>query len=192
LNRKLTEPGDDAMLRAAVAGWAAPMAAPAAVAEGARAGIGFDAHRLEPGRPMRLGGLDWPGEAAGLAGHSDGDAALHAVIDALLGAAGLGDIGSLYPADDERWAGADSGELLQGAVERLGAAGWRPSNVDLVVAARRPPIAPRRDEVIKRIAALCGLEPDAVSVKGTTSDGLGFAGEEGVAAFAVAVVAART
>jgi 2-C-methyl-D-erythritol 4-phosphate cytidylyltransferase/2-C-methyl-D-erythritol 2,4-cyclodiphosphate synthase len=192
LNRKLTEPGDDAMLRAAVAGWAAPMAAPAAVAEGARAGIGFDAHRLEQGRPMRLGGLDWPGEAAGLAGHSDGDAALHAVIDALLGAAGLGDIGSLYPPDDERWAGADSGELLQGAVERLGAAGWRPSNVDLVVAARRPPIAPRRDEVIKRIAALCGLEPDAVSVKGTTSDGLGFAGEEGVAAFAVAVVAART
>jgi 2-C-methyl-D-erythritol 4-phosphate cytidylyltransferase/2-C-methyl-D-erythritol 2,4-cyclodiphosphate synthase len=192
LNRKLTEPGDDAMLRAAVAGWAAPMAAPAAVAEGARAGIGFDAHRLEPGRPMRLGGLDWPGEAAGLAGHSDGDAALHAVIDALLGAAGLGDIGSLYPPDDERWAGADSGELLQGAVERLGAAGWRPSNVDLVVAARRPPIAPRRDEVIKRIAALSGLEPDAVSVKGTTSDGLGFAGEEGVAAFAVAVVAART
>jgi 2-C-methyl-D-erythritol 4-phosphate cytidylyltransferase/2-C-methyl-D-erythritol 2,4-cyclodiphosphate synthase len=190
LNRKLTEPGDDAMLRAALAGWAAPMSAPAAVAEGARSGIGFDAHRLEPGRRMRLGGLDWPGEAAGLAGHSDGDAALHAVTDALLGAAGLGDIGSLYPPDDERWADADSGELLQGAVERLGEAGWRPSNVDLAVAARRPPIAPRRDEIVKRIAALCGLEPGAVSVKGTTSDGLGFAGEEGVAAFAVATVVA--
>jgi 2-C-methyl-D-erythritol 4-phosphate cytidylyltransferase/2-C-methyl-D-erythritol 2,4-cyclodiphosphate synthase len=187
LNRKLTEPGDDAMLRAALAGWAAPMSAPAPATEGARAGIGFDAHRLEPGRRMRLGGLDWPGETAGLA---DGDAALHAVTDALLGAAGLGDIGSLYPPDDERWAGADSAELLQGAVERLGQAGWRPHNVDLAVAARRPPIAPRRDELVKRIAALCGLEPGAVSVKGTTSDGLGFAGEEGVAAFAVATVVA--
>ena len=190
LNRKLTEPGDDAMLRAALAGWAAPMTPPASVADGARAGVGFDAHRLEAGRPMRLGGLDWPGEAAGLAGHSDGDAALHAVIDALLGAAGLGDVGSLYPPDDARLAGADSAELLRGAVERLAEAGWRPANVDLAVAARRPPIAPRRQEVAKRIASLCDLEPAAVSVKGTTSDGLGFAGEEGVAAFAVAIVVA--
>jgi 2-C-methyl-D-erythritol 4-phosphate cytidylyltransferase/2-C-methyl-D-erythritol 2,4-cyclodiphosphate synthase len=190
LNRKLTEPGDDAMLRAVLAGWSAPASAPAAVADGARAGVGFDAHRLEPGRPMRLGGLDWPGEAAGLAGHSDGDAALHAVIDALLGAAGLGDVGSLYPPDDDRWAGADSGKLLQGAVERLGEAGWHPANIDLAVAARRPPIAPRREEVARRIASLCGLDPAAVSVKGTTSDGLGFAGTEGVAAFAVATVVA--
>ncbi len=188
LNRKLTEPGDDAMLRAALAGWAAPMSAPMPVADGARAGVGFDAHRLEPGRPMRLGGLDWPGEAAGLAGHSDGDAVLHAVADALLGAAGLGDVGSLYPPDDERWAGADSGELLRGVVERLGEAGWRPATIDLAVAARRPPIAPRREDLAKRIAALCGVQPDAVSVKGTTSDGLGFAGDEGVAAFAVATV----
>jgi 2-C-methyl-D-erythritol 4-phosphate cytidylyltransferase/2-C-methyl-D-erythritol 2,4-cyclodiphosphate synthase len=188
LNRKLTEPGDDALLRAALAGWAAPAGPPVSLAEGARAGIGFDAHRLEGGRPMRLGGLEWPGEAGGLAGHSDGDAALHAVIDALLGAAGLGDVGTLYPPDDERWAGADSAELLRGAVERLAASGWRPANVDLVIAARRPAIAPRRDEIIARVAALCGLEPAAVSVKGTTSDGLGFAGAEGVAAFAVATV----
>jgi 2-C-methyl-D-erythritol 4-phosphate cytidylyltransferase/2-C-methyl-D-erythritol 2,4-cyclodiphosphate synthase len=177
-----------ALLRAALAGWAAPAGPPVSLAEGARAGIGFDAHRLEGGRPMRLGGLEWPGEAGGLAGHSDGDAALHAVIDALLGAAGLGDVGTLYPPDDERWAGADSAELLRGAVERLAASGWRPANVDLVIAARRPAIAPRRDEIIARVAALCGLEPAAVSVKGTTSDGLGFAGAEGVAAFAVATV----
>lgn len=190
LNRKLTEPGDDALLRAALASWAAPMSAPAHVVEGARAGFGFDAHRLEAGRPMRLAGLDWPGETAGLVGHSDGDAALHAVIDALLGAAGLGDVGSLYPPEDQRWAGADSADLLRGAVERLADAGWRPANIDLAIAARRPPIAPRRDEIAVRVAALCGVEPAAVSVKGTTSDGLGFAGAEGVAAFAVATVVA--
>ena len=188
-NRKLTEPGDEAMLRAVLAGWSHQLTAPA-LAEGVRAGIGFDAHRMEAGRPMRLAGLDWPGEVAGLAGHSDGDAALHAVIDALLGAAGLGDVGTLFPSDDPRWAGADSAELLRLSIERLAAAGWRPMRMDLVVAARRPPIAPRRDEVAGRVALLCGLEPEAVSVKGTTSDGLGFAGAEGVAAFAVASVAA--
>jgi 2-C-methyl-D-erythritol 4-phosphate cytidylyltransferase/2-C-methyl-D-erythritol 2,4-cyclodiphosphate synthase len=188
-NRKLTEPGDDAMLRAVLAGWSAPVSAPAAT-EGARAGIGFDAHRLQAGRPMRLGGLDWPGEAAGLVGHSDGDAAIHAVIDALLGAAGMGDVGTIFPPDDPQWAGADSAELLRSTVARLAAAGWRPVSVDLAVAARRPPIAPRRDEVAARLAALCGLETAAVTVKGTTSDGLGFAGAEGVAAFAVATVTA--
>jgi 2-C-methyl-D-erythritol 4-phosphate cytidylyltransferase/2-C-methyl-D-erythritol 2,4-cyclodiphosphate synthase len=190
LNRKLTEPGDDAMLRAALAGWAAPASVPSRPAAGTRAGVGFDAHRLEAGRPMRLAGLDWPGEPAGLAGHSDGDAALHALIDALLGAAGLGDVGTLYPPDDERWAGADSAELLRGAVTRLAEAGWRPVNVDLAIAARRPPVAPRREEIARRLAELCGLEPSEVSVKGTTSDGLGFAGAEGVAAFAVATVQA--
>ncbi len=188
-NRKLTEPGDEAMLRAVLAAWSHQLTAPA-IAEGLRAGVGFDAHRLEAGRPMRLAGLDWPGEVAGLAGHSDGDAALHAVIDALLGAAGLGDVGTLFAPDDQRWADADSAELLRLTVEHLAAAGWRPISVDLVVAARRPPIAPRRDEVAGRVASLCGLEPAAVSVKGTTSDGLGFAGAAGVAAFAVASVAA--
>jgi 2-C-methyl-D-erythritol 2,4-cyclodiphosphate synthase len=173
-----------------LAGWAAPATIPSPVSAGARAGIGFDAHRLEAGRPMRLAGLDWPGEPSGLAGHSDGDAALHAVIDALLGAAGLGDVGTLYPPDDERWAGADSRDLLRGAVARLAEAGWRPANVDLAIAARRPAVAPRRDEVATRLAELCGLEPSAVSVKGTTSDGLGFAGAEGVAAFAVATLQA--
>jgi 2-C-methyl-D-erythritol 4-phosphate cytidylyltransferase/2-C-methyl-D-erythritol 2,4-cyclodiphosphate synthase len=188
INHKLTEPGDDAMLRGALSAWALPIAAPAA-GEGVRSGIGFDAHRLEAGRELRLGGLVFPQET-GLAGHSDGDTALHAVIDALLGAAGAGDIGSAYPPTHKRWKDADSADLLRNAVGRLRKAGWRPVSVDLTVVARRPAIAPRRDEMAKRIAGLCGLEPGAVSVKGSTSDGLGFAGAEGIAAFAVASVAA--
>jgi 2-C-methyl-D-erythritol 4-phosphate cytidylyltransferase/2-C-methyl-D-erythritol 2,4-cyclodiphosphate synthase len=189
MNRKLTEPGDDAMLRAMLASWSLPVATPP-IAHGVRAGIGFDAHRLEAGRPMRLAGLDWPGEAAGLAGHSDGDAALHALIDALLGAAGMGDIGALFPPDDPQWADADSAGMLQAVVKQLAAAGWRPRNVDLAIAARRPPVAPRREEVASRVAQLTGLEPSAVGVKGTTSDGLGFAGADGVAAYAVVTIAA--
>ncbi|MGH2455227.1 MAG: 2-C-methyl-D-erythritol 2,4-cyclodiphosphate synthase [Candidatus Limnocylindria bacterium] len=185
-NRKLTEPGDDAMLRGTLARWAVPVEAPA-TGPGTRAGVGFDAHRLEAGRELRLAGLSWPGEA-GMAGHSDGDAALHAVTDALLGAAGIGDIGTLYPPDDPQWAGVDSAALLAGALVRVREAGWRPSFVDLTIVARRPPISARRDEVIRRLAELCGLDGSAVSVKGTTSDGLGFAGAEGIAAFAVATV----
>ncbi|TMB57882.1 MAG: 2-C-methyl-D-erythritol 2,4-cyclodiphosphate synthase [Chloroflexi bacterium] len=157
-------------------------------AAGERTGIGFDAHRFDPALPLRLGGLAVKGEP-GLAGHSDGDAALHAVIDALLGAAGLGDIGSLYPADDPRWQDADSAELLRGAVDRLSDAGWHPSGIDLAIVAQRPSIAELRDEMVKRIAGLCGVDEAAVSVKGTTSDGLGFAGNEGIAAFAVAAIA---
>jgi 2-C-methyl-D-erythritol 4-phosphate cytidylyltransferase/2-C-methyl-D-erythritol 2,4-cyclodiphosphate synthase len=186
VNRKLTDPGDDAMLRAALGGWSVPLAAPAA-GEGLSVGIGFDAHRLEEGRELHLGGLLFPGET-GLAGHSDGDAALHAVIDALLGAARLGDVGSLFPPTDKQWRNADSSTLLEAAVERLGKAGWKPVGVDLAIVARRPQIEPRRDELVKRLAELTGLEPTAVSVKGTTSDGLGFAGAEGIAAFAVATV----
>jgi len=185
--RKLTEPDDLALLRGAVAAWAAPFAA-RQVEPGQRAGVGFDAHRFEAGRPLRLGGLEFPGEP-GLAGHSDGDAALHALIDALLGAATAGDIGSLYPAEDDRWRKADSGDLLRGAVTGLAAAGWRPVAVDLTIVAAHPAIAPRRDEMRARIGTLLGLSPDDVSVKGTTSDGLGFAGREGIAAFAVAIVA---
>ncbi len=97
-------------------------------------------------------------------------------------------MGGLFPPDDEKWRDADSGELLSAAVERLREAGWRPVGVDLAIVARRPAIEPRRDELVKRLAELTGLEPEAVSVKGTTSDGLGFAGAEGIAAFAVATV----
>jgi 2-C-methyl-D-erythritol 2,4-cyclodiphosphate synthase len=188
LNLKLTDPGDDALLRAILAGWSTQVAVPMPAA-GMRAGVGFDAHRLEEGRKLRLAGLDFPSEM-GMAGHSDGDAALHAVIDALLGAGGVGDVGTLFPSDDERFRNADSGELLRLAITRLGEAGWKPASLDLAIVARRPPIAPRRDEIVKRLADLTGLDAGAISVKGTTSDGLGFAGAEGIAAFAVATVAA--
>ncbi|MDQ2935500.1 MAG: 2-C-methyl-D-erythritol 2,4-cyclodiphosphate synthase [Chloroflexota bacterium] len=183
-NRKLTEPGDEEILRGVLRARSAPLDAPNAHG---RAGIGFDAHRLEAGRGLRLGGLDWPHEPRGLLGHSDGDVALHAVIDALLGAAGMGDIGAFFPSDG-RSAGAHSSEMLRLAVERMRVAGWRPTSVDLTIVAAHPAIAPRRDEMAIRIAALVGLPFAAVTVKGTTSDGLGFAGEEGIAAYAVAAV----
>ena len=110
------------------------------------------------------------------------------MIDALLGGAALADIGSLYPADDDRWRDADSAELLRDVVERLRAVGWRPSGIDLAIVAQRPSIAAHRDEMLEQIAALCGLSSSAVSVKGTTSDGLGFAGSEGIAAYALATL----
>lgn len=183
-NRKLTEPGDLELLRAILRARAVPLEPAAA---GMRVGIGFDAHRLVAGVPLRLAGVPWPAEPRGLAGHSDGDAALHAVVDAVLGAAGLGDIGALFPGD-ERWSGADSGELLRLAVERLASAGWRPVQMDLVIVAASPAIAPRRDEIAATIAGLLGVDVAAVSVKGTTSDGLGLPGGEGIAAYAVASI----
>ncbi len=188
-NRKLTEPGDEVIVRAVLrARSLSAIAAPSAPPPDGRAGLGFDAHRFAEGRPLRLGGLDFPDEPMGLAGHSDGDVALHAVIDALLGAARLGDIGSLFPPDNPAWAGADSGDLLATAVERLRAAGVAPAAVDLTVVARRPALAPVREAMAARIAGLMGVEKAAVSVKATTSDGLGFAGDEGIAAFAIATV----
>lgn len=186
-NQKLTEPGDEALVGGVLAARSLPLVAPA-VGEGQRAGIGFDAHRFGAEGVLRLGGLEFSGEPR-LAGHSDGDAGLHAVIDALLGAAAAGDIGSLYPPDDARWRDADSGELLRGAVSTLHAAGWRPVSVDLTIVAAHPAIEPRRVEIAARLADLCGIDASAIGVKGTTSDGLGFAGAEGIAAFAVAVIA---
>jgi len=185
-NYKLTEPGDEILVAGSLTARSMPVAAPA-VGEGQRAGIGFDAHRFGEGGTLHLGGLEFPNERS-LVGHSDGDAALHAVIDALLGAATAGDIGSVYP-DDDRWRNADSGDLLRGTVYTLRAAGWRPHSIDLTIVAERPAISPRRAELAERLAALCGIEAEAVGVKGTTSDGLGFGGSEGIAAFAVAVIA---
>jgi 2-C-methyl-D-erythritol 4-phosphate cytidylyltransferase/2-C-methyl-D-erythritol 2,4-cyclodiphosphate synthase len=189
-NRKLTEASDLVAMRGTLAARAMGAGAEVAVS-GGRTGIGFDAHRLVAGRPMRLAGVDFPGEERGPEGHSDGDAALHALIDALLGAAGLGDIGALFPADDPAWAGADSADLVRGALERLRTAGWAPAGVDLTVAAVIPAIAPRRDEIRTRIGELLAIDAGKVSVKGTTSDGLGFSGEEGVAAWAVASIERR-
>jgi 2-C-methyl-D-erythritol 4-phosphate cytidylyltransferase/2-C-methyl-D-erythritol 2,4-cyclodiphosphate synthase len=186
-NQKLTEPGDEALVGGVLAARSMPLAAPA-VAEGQRAGIGFDAHRFGDGGALRLGGLEFPGEPR-LEGHSDGDAALHALVDALLGAAAAGDIGGLYPPDDMRWKDADSGELVRGAISTLREAGWQPVSLDLTIVAAHPAIAARRTEMASRLAELCGIDATAVGVKGTTSDGLGFTGSEGIAAFAVAVIA---
>jgi 2-C-methyl-D-erythritol 4-phosphate cytidylyltransferase/2-C-methyl-D-erythritol 2,4-cyclodiphosphate synthase len=186
-NRKLTEAADLVTMRAVLAAAATQLDGPTH-AGGRWSGIGFDAHRLAEGRPMRVGGITWDGESRGPMGHSDGDAVLHAIIDALLGAARLGDVGTLFPAGEAAWEGVDSADLLARAVERLAAARWRPTGVDVTVAAASPNIASRRDDLRDRIAGLLGIGRDEVSVKGTTSDGLGFAGAEGIAAWAVATV----
>ena len=188
-NHKLTEPTDLVSMRALLAARAtgAPLGSTAEVATGGHCGVGFDAHQLVDGRPMRIGGVTFPDEPRGPRGHSDGDAPLHALIDALLGAAQLGDVGSLFPPDGTP-EGIDSGELVRQAVERLAEHGWRPTNVDVAVAVARPAIAPRRAEIAERIAALLGVGADAVSVKGTTSDGLGITGANGIAAWAIAVI----
>jgi 2-C-methyl-D-erythritol 2,4-cyclodiphosphate synthase len=151
-----------------------------------RVGIGVDAHALADGVPLVLGGvaIDHP---RGLAGHSDGDVIAHALIDALLGAAGLGDIGSLFPSGDERWRGADSLELLGEAHRRVRDAGWRLVNADCVLIGEEPRIAPHRDEMRRRLSeAVAGGE---VNVRATTTDRLGFTGRgEGLAAQAVALL----
>lgn len=182
-NRKLTEPSDLVAMRAILASRALPVLAPA-VSSAARVGMGFDAHALVEGRPMVIGGVSFPDEPRGPEGHSDGDAALHALIDALLGAARLGDVGALFAPGAAAWAGADSADLVRRAVERVEEHGWRAANVDLAVAVARPAIAPRRREIEERVAHLLGIAPDAVSVKGTTSDGLGVTGAGGIAAWA--------
>jgi 2-C-methyl-D-erythritol 4-phosphate cytidylyltransferase/2-C-methyl-D-erythritol 2,4-cyclodiphosphate synthase len=189
-NIKLTEPTDEVLVNAVLRGRAAPVKVdPSARGEaGLRVGFGFDAHRFDAARRMRLGGLDWPDAAAGLAGHSDGDAVLHAVVDALLGAAGLGDIGSHFPSTETRWEGADSAGFVETTIEQLRQAGWRPSWLDVTVVGATPQIARRRGELAGRLATLIAVEPGAVTVKGTTSDGLGFGGEEGLAAYVVAII----
>jgi 2-C-methyl-D-erythritol 2,4-cyclodiphosphate synthase len=154
-----------------------------------RAGIGFDTHRLEAGRRLILGGVEIAGSEAGLAGHSDADVLTHAVIDALLGAAGLGDIGQHFPDTDERWRDADSLDLLRSVRDKLGDAGYRPANIDATVACELPKLSPFRDEMRTRLAEAAGLEPTDVNVKFTTGEGMGFVGRgEGIAALAVATV----
>jgi 2-C-methyl-D-erythritol 2,4-cyclodiphosphate synthase len=163
-----------------------------------RVGQGFDVHRFETrsdvaarsgtDRPLVLGGVVFAGELA-LVGHSDADVVAHAVTDALLGAAGLGDLGQQFPDDDERWRGADSIELLRSAVAMVRASGWEPSNVDCSVIAERPRLAPYREQMSLNLSAAVGAP---VTVKGRSAEGLGALGRvEGIACFAVALVVAR-
>lgn len=154
-----------------------------------RVGIGYDVHRLVAGRPLILGGVTIPFDR-GLLGHSDADVLLHAITDALLGAAALGDIGTHFPPSDMRWKDADSGELLIQSVQLLADAGWQPVNLDATVVCEWPKIGPYRAQIVARVAALVGLPEGAVNVKGKTSEGMGFTGTgEGMAAYAVALIA---
>jgi 2-C-methyl-D-erythritol 2,4-cyclodiphosphate synthase len=153
-----------------------------------RVGTGFDAHALEDGVPLVLGGvrIDYP---RGLAGHSDGDVLAHALTDAVLGAAGLEDIGALFPSGDEALAGADSLQLLAQAWEQVRTDGWRLANADVVLVGEEPRLAPHRDEMRQRLAGALDVDPELVAVRATTTDGLGFTGRgEGLAAQAVALL----
>jgi len=153
-----------------------------------RVGTGFDAHALEEGVPLVLGGvrIKYP---RGLAGHSDGDVLAHALTDAVLGAAGLEDIGALFSSDDPALAGADSVELLSEAWSRVHALGWELANADVVLVGEEPRLAPHRDEMRARLASALGVPPDLVAVRATTTDKLGFTGRgEGLAAQAVALL----
>jgi 2-C-methyl-D-erythritol 2,4-cyclodiphosphate synthase len=156
-----------------------------------QAGIGYDSHRFEAGRRLVLGGVEIPHER-GLAGHSDADVLAHAVTDALLGAAGLGDIGRHFPDTDERWRDADSIEMLRAARVLVEEAGLAPGNVDATVICEAPKLAPHADAMRARLADALGLEPAAVNVKFTTNEGMGALGRgEGIAAMAVVTLAER-
>ena len=155
---------------------------------GVRVGLGIDFHRLGPGRRLVLGGVEVPFEL-GLLGHSDADVLLHAICDALLGAAGLGDIGQHFPPGDPRYRDISSLLLLERVRELLTEAGWLPLQVDAVVVAERPKLAPYIPEMRARIAETLGVPEAAVSVKATTSEGMGPMGRgEGISAFAVALI----
>jgi 2-C-methyl-D-erythritol 2,4-cyclodiphosphate synthase len=153
-----------------------------------RVGVGLDAHAFTDDAALVLGGVDFPGER-GLAGHSDGDVVAHALIDAILGAAGLGDIGGLFPSSDPQWLDASSIRLLQRAYEVVRGARWALVNADCVLIGEQPRIAPVREAMQARLAGAMGVELDRVAVRATTTDGLGFAGRgEGLAAQAVALL----
>jgi 2-C-methyl-D-erythritol 2,4-cyclodiphosphate synthase len=153
-----------------------------------RVGLGVDAHRFAPERPLILGGVRFR-DRDGLLGHSDADVLVHAVMDALLGAAGLEDIGHLFPDDDPRWKDADSIDLLRRVVIRVREEGWRLGNIDVVVVCEEPRLAPRRGQIRAVLAEAMGVEVGSVGVRGTTFEGMGFTGRrEGILAQAVALL----
>lgn len=157
-----------------------------------RVGIGYDSHRLVEGRPLIIGGVEIPFEK-GLHGHSDGDVLLHAIGDALCGAAGLPDIGQLFPDTAPQWKDADSWQILQDIAKRARAAGWQVGNVDAVLIAERPKIAPHVPEMRSRIAAALGVDIGQVNVRGKTAEKLGPVGAgEGMEAHAVCLLYAST
>jgi len=156
-----------------------------------RVGLGYDLHRLEEGRPLMLGGVRIPFDR-GLVGHSDGDVLLHAIADALLGAAGLPDIGELFPDTDPTLAGADSGGLLSQVAGRVRGKGWEVVNLDAVVVAQAPRLAPQKRKIRERIAALLAIDADCVNVKGKTAEATGEIGAgRAIAAHAVALLRRR-
>ncbi|HEX6820032.1 MAG TPA: 2-C-methyl-D-erythritol 2,4-cyclodiphosphate synthase [Ktedonobacterales bacterium] len=156
-----------------------------------RVGFGYDAHAFaapEAQRPLMIGGVSIPHDR-GLAGHSDADVLLHALVDALLGAAALGDIGTYFPSSDERWKDASSGAFVRQTVELLHDAGWRVGNLDATVVAEQPRLTPHVLAIRSRVAELAGIGLDAVSVKAKTTDRLGFTGRgEGIACYVVALI----
>ena len=157
-----------------------------------RFGMGYDVHRLVEGRKLILGGVEIPWEK-GLLGHSDADVLLHAVADALLGAAALGDIGRHFPDTDEKFAGADSMKLLTEVVRLVGEKGYRVGNVDATIVAQAPKLAPHIEKMAENIARVLGVERDCVNVKATTEERLGFTGSgEGMSAYAVAGIEKET
>lgn len=153
-----------------------------------RIGHGYDAHRFVADRPLFIGGVAIEFEL-GLEGHSDADVLLHAICDALLGAAGLGDIGGMFPDSDAAWRDADSRVLLGKVIERLADSGYAVGNIDATVIAQVPRLAPHVGDMRENIAAVCGVEPSRVNVKATTTERMGFTGrKEGIAAHAVALI----
>jgi 2-C-methyl-D-erythritol 4-phosphate cytidylyltransferase/2-C-methyl-D-erythritol 2,4-cyclodiphosphate synthase len=173
-NFKITGPEDLERARAA-------LEAPVAI------GVGYDTHRFAPGRRLVLGGVEFEGD--GLLGHSDADVCAHAIGDAVLGAAGLGDLGRHFPDTEGRWKGVSSLVLLREIARKAAERGWRVGNCDVTLAAKRPKVAPRAEEMRGRLAEALGVSPAQVSVKATTGEGMGFVGrEEGIAAHAVALL----
>lgn len=155
-----------------------------------RVGLGYDSHRFDPSRPCILGGILFP-DAPGLSGFSDGDAVAHAVTDALLGAAALGDIGGHFPPGDERWRGADSMDLLRRSVSLVREAGWAVGNVDVTVVCEQPRIGPEADRLRASLAESLGVRVEDVSVKGKTNERMGWEGAgEGLAVHAITLLLA--